>query len=83
MSDSQFRIYTTKTCPYCNAAKALLSSKGIEYEETDLTQNPGERARVAKKFNWMTVPLILKNGELVGGFNELEELARRGGLDGS
>ena len=83
MPDSQFKIYTTKTCPYCNAAKSLLSSKGIEYEETDLTQNPEERARVAGEFNWMTVPLILKDGELVGGFNELEELARRGGLNGS
>ena len=82
MPDSQFKIYTTKTCPYCNAAKSLLSSKGIEYEETDLTQNPEERARVAEEFNWMTVPLILKDGELVGGFNELEELARRGGLNG-
>lgn len=83
MSNSRFKIYTTKTCPYCNAAKALLSSKGIEYEETDLTQTPEERAKVAEKFNWMTVPLILKDGELVGGFNELEDLARQGGLDGS
>ena len=83
MTDSKFRIYTTKTCPYCNAAKALLSSKGIKYEEIDLTQDPEERARVAGEFNWMTVPLILKDGELVGGFSELEEIARQGGLDDS
>lgn len=81
MAEPRFRIYTTKTCPYCNAAKALLSGRGIEFEETDLTQNPGERVRVSELFNWRTVPLILKDGELVGGFNELEELARRGGLD--
>ena len=83
MPDSKFKIYTTKTCPYCNAAKALLSSRGVEYEEIDLTQNPEERVRVAGEFNWKTVPLILKDGELVGGFNELEDLARQGGLDGS
>lgn len=83
MPKSGFKIYTTKTCPYCNAAKSLLSGKGIEFEETDLTQNPEERARVSERFNWRTVPLILKDGELVGGFSELEKLARRGDLDGS
>lgn len=76
-----YTIYTTKTCPYCNAAKAMLSGKGIEYEEIDLTQNPEERVKLSEKHNWRTVPLILKNGELIGGFNELEDLARKGGLD--
>ncbi len=82
MSESAFKIYTTKTCPYCNASKALLSAKGIEFEEIDLTQNPEERVRVSEQYNWRTVPLILKDGKLVGGFKELEELAGQGGLDG-
>ncbi|QMU55746.1 MAG: glutaredoxin [Candidatus Mycalebacterium zealandia] len=78
-----FKIYTTKTCPYCIASKSLLDSKGIEYEEIDLTQDSELRVSVSEQYNWRTVPLILKNGELIGGFNELEELARQGGLDGS
>ena len=78
-----FKIYTTKTCPYCIASKNLLDSKGIEYEEIDLTQDPQQRVKVSEQYNWRTVPLILKNGELIGGFNELEELAQQGGLDGS
>ncbi|WP_462137235.1 glutaredoxin domain-containing protein [Candidatus Mycalebacterium sp.] len=78
-----FKIYTTKTCPYCIASKSLLDSKSIEYEEIDLTQDPGQRVKISEQYNWRTVPLILKNGEFIGGFNELEELARQGGLDGS
>ncbi len=83
MANPVFKIYTTTTCPYCKASKALLASKGIKFEEIDLTQNPEERARLMEKFNWRTVPLILKDDEFVGGFNELQELARLGGLDGS
>ncbi len=82
MSNPTIKIYTIKTCPYCIASKSLLQSKGLEYEEIDLTQNPEERVRVSEQFNWRTVPLILKDGKLVGGFKELEELAREGGLDG-
>ena len=78
-----YKIYTTKTCPYCVASKKLLDSRGLKYEEIDLTQNPEERVRISEQYNWRTVPLILKDGELVGGFSELEELARQGGLDGS
>ncbi len=78
-----FTIYTTGTCPYCIASKKLFNSKGLKYEEIDLTQSPEERIRVSEQYKWRTVPIILKDGELIGGFNELEELARQGGLDGS
>lgn len=26
-------IYTKETCPYCHRAKALLSSKGVSFQE--------------------------------------------------
>ncbi len=26
-------IYTKETCPYCHRAKALLSSKGVRFQE--------------------------------------------------
>ena len=30
---AKIEIYTTPTCPYCHAAKALLADKGAEYTE--------------------------------------------------
>ena len=30
---AKVEIYTTPTCPYCHAAKALLGSKGVTFEE--------------------------------------------------
>ena len=29
-------IYTKETCPYCHRAKALLSSKGVSFQELSM-----------------------------------------------
>ena len=31
-------IYTTRWCPYCAMAKALLKRKGVDYTEIDLSR---------------------------------------------
>ena len=37
-------IYTTRYCPYCNAAKALLKRKGATFTEIDLSHAIGSGA---------------------------------------
>ncbi|MBP6677766.1 MAG: glutaredoxin 3, partial [Paracoccus sp.] len=37
---AKVEIYTTPTCPYCKAAKALLTRKGVSYQETDVSRDP-------------------------------------------
>ncbi|MEM8647766.1 MAG: glutaredoxin domain-containing protein, partial [Pseudomonadota bacterium] len=34
------KIYSTKLCPFCYAAKSLLTKKGAAYEEIDVTFDP-------------------------------------------
>ena len=36
-------IYTTRYCPYCHAAKRLLSRKGVEFTREPVTIRPGVR----------------------------------------
>lgn len=74
-------IYTTTYCTYCRAAKTLLDSKGVEYEEIDLTKDPTAKRRVMEEMGWRTVPIILINKKLIGGYNELRGLEREGKLD--
>ncbi len=31
---AKVEIYTTPTCPYCHAAKSLLSDKGVDYTKS-------------------------------------------------
>jgi glutaredoxin 3 len=75
-------IYTKFGCPYCSRAKALLSDKGIEYEEFDVTMDSGRRQEMMGRANGRTtVPQIFIGGRHVGGSDDLAELDRNGGLD--
>ncbi|MGH7807040.1 MAG: glutaredoxin 3, partial [Thermodesulfobacteriota bacterium] len=74
-------IYTTTYCPYCYAAKALLDSKGVKYKEIDVTKDPAIKRQVMEEIGWRTVPIILINDRLVGGFDDLRALDREKKLD--
>lgn len=74
-------IYTTTYCPYCRAAKALLDGRGVKYEEIDLTLDPTAKRTIMEKMGWRTVPIILINEKLIGGYDELRGLEMEGKLD--
>ncbi len=75
-------VYTTRYCPYCSAAKALLTRKGVEYKEIDLTRDWEQRNAMIKRANGrMTVPQIFIGPVHVGGNDDLQALERAGKLD--
>lgn len=75
-------IYTTPTCPYCIAAKALLKKKGVGFDETDVSRDPAMRASMTQRAGGRrTVPQIFIGGTHVGGSDELHRLERDGRLD--
>jgi glutaredoxin 3 len=75
-------IYTTRYCPYCHAAKALLKGKGVEYTEIDLGRDQERRDEMIERANGrMTVPQIFIGSAHVGGYDELHALERAGKLD--
>lgn len=75
-------IYTTPWCPYCVAAKRLLTRKGISFEETDVSESMSARQRMTMRANGRhTVPQVFIGGRHVGGSDELHALDRDGKLD--
>lgn len=68
-------------CPYCDRAKTLLDNKGIKYEVIDLTNNLDELDQWKQKTGWKTVPIILINDKLIGGYTDLRALDDEGKLD--
>ena len=75
-------VYSKAYCPYCEAAKALLASKGVTWQEIDLTRDPaGQRAMAVKANGRSTVPQIFIDGAHIGGCDDLHALDARGGLD--
>lgn len=79
---AKVEIYTKAWCPYCSRAMALLSSKGVEAEEHDITMGGLGRAEMIERANGRTtVPQIFIDGRHIGGSDDLAALDRRGKLD--
>lgn len=74
-------IYTTNYCPYCFSAKALLRSKNVEFEEVDVTHDPGRREEMQRLSGRRTIPQIFIDGHPIGGFDDARRLDAAGELD--
>jgi glutaredoxin 3 len=75
-------IYTTPLCPYCTAAKRLLTQKAIAFEEIDVSGNMALRETLAMKAGGRTsVPQIWIGDTHVGGNDDLYALEASGRLD--
>ena len=78
----QIEIYTTPYCPYCIAAKRLLSEKDVTFTEIDVARDPSQRSvMVDRARGRMTVPQIFIGETHVGGFDDVYALDQAGGLD--
>ncbi len=75
-------IYSADWCPYCNRAKSLLKSKGVEFNEINVDKVPGSREKIVKQTGMRTIPQIFIGDHFVGGFSELSALESSGELDG-
>ena len=64
------KIFGRKNCPQCEQAKALLDSKSVGYEYIDLGSNI-EAMQEAKAKGWRSVPRVVIDGKVVGGYKEL------------
>jgi glutaredoxin 3 len=73
-------MYSTRWCGYCVRAKALLDSRGLEYEEIDLGEDL-DRAKLNELTGGWTVPQIVIDDRPIGGYAELWRLDRAGRLD--
>lgn len=75
-------IYTTPTCGYCRAAKALLTRKNAAFREIDVARDPALREEMmARAPGSFTVPQIFIGATHVGGCDDLYALDRAGKLD--
>ena len=74
-------LYTTEPCGFCRQAKALLGSRGVDFDEVNLAKDPSGRADLVARTGQMTFPQILIGERALGGFRELLEADRAGTLD--
>ena len=66
-------VWSKDQCPYCVQAKALLESRGIEYEERNINDGWDKEELLAAVPTARTLPQVFLDEELVGGFTELRK----------
>ena len=66
-------VWSKDQCPFCVQAKALLESKGIEYEERNVSQDWTKEQLLEAVPTARTLPQIFLDDAHVGGFNELRQ----------
>ena len=78
---SKVLVYTMANCPYCTAAKNLLKQRGIPFEEVFVPwDDDAQWVALYKKSGMKTMPQIFFGEKLVGGYSDLLDLDRNGGL---
>jgi len=78
---AKVEIYTTPTCPYGHAAKALLADKGVAYTENSVVDPQARAAMMERAHGRRTVPQIFIGDTHVGGYDDMAALDREGRLD--
>lgn len=74
-------MYTTTYCPLCAAAKSLLNSKKVNFEQINVDGDAKKRKWLQEQTGKMTVPQIFVDNKPAGGYQELVALDQEGKLD--
>jgi glutaredoxin 3 len=64
-------VWSKNQCPFCVQAKALLESKGIEFEERNVSTNWTKEQLLEAVPTARTLPQIFLDDNYIGGFTEL------------
>ena len=75
------KIYSTNWWGSCIAAKKLLDDKGLSYEEINIEEANISREKLIKLTGGYTIPQIIINDEVIGGFDQLLILNKEGKLN--
>ena len=74
------KIYSTNWWGSCNAAKKLLDDKELLYEEINIEEANINRDKLVELTGGYTIPQIVINDKIIGGFDQLLILNQKGKL---
>ena len=77
---SLIKIYTTNCCSYCVMAKRYFDEQEMSYEEINIEEKGMSREELQKVTGGMSVPQIVIDDEVIGGYDNLMAMASSGEL---
>lgn len=81
MTQPAITMYVTGWCPYCQRAKALLTTKSLVFNEINVDDDAKFRQEMTARSGRRTVPQIFIGETHVGGCDDLFALDGSGELD--
>lgn len=66
-------VWSKDACPFCVQAKALLESRGIEFEERNVSKDWTKEQLLEAVPTARTLPQIILDEQYIGGFTELRK----------
>ena len=66
-------VWSKDGCSHCVQAKALLESKGIKFEERNVSKDWTREQLLEAVPNARTLPQIFVDEQLIGGFTDLRK----------
>jgi glutaredoxin 3 len=77
----EITVYSTDPCSFCTRVKDLLSARGVQFAEVNLSKDPAGRMELVGRTGMMSFPQVLVGDHVIGGFAELLAAAQDGRLD--
>ena len=77
---SLIKIYTTNWCSFCVMAKRYFDEQEMSYEEINIAEEGMSREELQKVTGGMSVPQIIIDDEVIGGYDNLMAMASAGEL---
>lgn len=74
-------IYTKSYCPFCQRAKALLDTKGIDYQDYEISTDAVLQQEMIERSGRRTVPQVFIDKHHIGGSDDLAAAEASGLLD--
>lgn len=76
-------VYSKPNCPYCVRAKHLLESLNVKYTEKVVGVDTTREELLEAAPNARTVPQIIINGEVIGGYDQLNSYIENTNFNGT
>lgn len=81
MQPTKITVYTKENCPFCVRAKALLTRKGVAFEEIPVEGRDDLRTWLVEVTGQRTVPQVFVGERSLGGYTDVAALDKDGKLD--
>ena len=67
---NRIEVYSADNCPWCNHAKSLLCTRGLDFVELDISSDPACAREMTVRSGRRMIPQVFIDDVPVGGFNE-------------